>query len=412
MCTCLLSNPLARFDQHRTAIDLGCGRGEWLELMREIGFDAIGIDVDEAMLAACRELGLATQTGDAIAYLKALPDESVVLVSAFHLVEHIPFASLQSLVQEALRVLTRGGLLILETPNPENIVVATTNFYLDPTHQRPIPPLLLSFLAEHYGFDRVKIVRLQEPRELTELQSPTLLDVLSGPSMDFAVVSQKRADLAEPSGVLDAAFQREYGIDLNTLVMRYDNEMSGKLSEILLRVDRAAEFEASERAAMEQLHAMKQELASYNGEKHVWSTEKSILTAQLEQLRSEYGKLESKVSAISEEREDALAEIRTLTADRAAQLDQMRSEYGMLESKVGAITEEFERARAETIILTKQLDEARSELRDRDSAMGSATDALHAEVAALTARLDAMQRSTSWKLTAPLRGLKRMVSRH
>ena len=236
--------PLGAVHEHCRGIDLGCGRGEWLELMKEIGFDVIGVDLDEMMLAACRELGLPTQAGDAIAYLQTLPDESIVLVSGFHLVEHIPFASLQALVQEALRVLKLGGLLILETPNPENIVVATNHFYLDPTHQRPIPPLLLSFLAEHYGFDKVKIVRLQEPRELAQLQSPTLLDVLSGASMDFAVVARKRTDPAEPSGVLDAAFQREYGIDLDTLAMRYDQQISGKLSEVLSRVDRTAELEA------------------------------------------------------------------------------------------------------------------------------------------------------------------------
>jgi hypothetical protein len=254
--------PLRAFREHCKAIDLGCGRGEWLELMKEIGVDAVGVDVDETMLAACRELGLPTETGDAIACLKALSDESMMVVSSFHVVEHIPFPSLQALVQDALRVLKPGGLLILETPNPENIVVATTNFYLDPTHQRPIPPLLLSFLPEYYGFDKVKTVRLQEPRPLSQLQPPTLLDVLSGASMDFAVVAQKRPDLVELSGVLDGVFEAEYGIDLDTLAMRYDEGMSAKLNEILSRTDRAAEFEARAQAATAELAQMKQEFAA------------------------------------------------------------------------------------------------------------------------------------------------------
>lgn len=122
------------------AVDLGCGRGEWLELLYEQGFEAEGVDLDDGMLAACRDLGLKVQTGDALGYLTALPDDSQAIVSGFHLVEHIPFQVLLQLVAEALRVLKPGGLLILETPNPENIIVGATNFYIDPTHHRPIPP--------------------------------------------------------------------------------------------------------------------------------------------------------------------------------------------------------------------------------------------------------------------------------
>lgn len=83
-----------------------------------------------------------------------------------HIVEHIPFEDIQTLVQEAFRVLTPAGLLILETPNPENIQVATSGFYIDPTHTRPIPSQLLSFLPEYYGFKRTKILRLQEENNL------------------------------------------------------------------------------------------------------------------------------------------------------------------------------------------------------------------------------------------------------
>ena len=88
-------------------------------------------------------------------------------------------------------MLMPGGLLILETPNPENLVVGTSHFYLDPTHQRPIPPELLSFLPEYYGFAKLKTLRLQERRELSGGKAPTLFDVLDGVSPDCAVVAQK-----------------------------------------------------------------------------------------------------------------------------------------------------------------------------------------------------------------------------
>ena len=84
-----------------------------------------------------------------------------------------------------------GGLLIMETPNPENIVVATRNFYLDPTHQRPIPPMLLAFVAEYAGFARVKTLRLQESKELVNKGDVSLQDVFAGASPDYAVVAQK-----------------------------------------------------------------------------------------------------------------------------------------------------------------------------------------------------------------------------
>ncbi|MGE9641913.1 class I SAM-dependent methyltransferase, partial [Escherichia coli] len=78
------------------------------------------------------------------------------------MVEHIGFANVQLLIEESFRVLKPGGLLILETPNPENIVVASSSFYLDPTHTQPIPNQLLAFLTEYTGFNRTKILRLQE----------------------------------------------------------------------------------------------------------------------------------------------------------------------------------------------------------------------------------------------------------
>ena len=114
--------PLFSFYTSAESVDLGCGRGEWLELMQELGFDVQGVDLDEGMLAACRERSFKVQIGDIISFLKKISDLSQVVVTGFHIAEHIPFSDLQVLVQEALRVLKPGGLLILETPNPENIV--------------------------------------------------------------------------------------------------------------------------------------------------------------------------------------------------------------------------------------------------------------------------------------------------
>jgi len=222
---------LTALHQPATAIDLGCGRGEWLELLGDIGVDAHGVDLDEGMLAACHERGLRATKADAIKTLQELPDNSATLVSAFHLVEHISFEALQILVSEALRVLKSGGLLIMETPNPENLTVGASDFYLDPSHMHPIPATLLSFVTEHAGFHRNKVVRLQESPELHTAALIGLSSVLNGASPDYGVIAQKSANAEALSG-FDEPFQAGYGISLVTLAERYDAQAESRNAEV------------------------------------------------------------------------------------------------------------------------------------------------------------------------------------
>jgi len=155
----------------------------------------------------------------------------------------------------------------METPNPENIAVATRNFYLDPTHQRPIPPQLLSFLPEYYGFARVKVLRLQESKELAENSSPTLNDVLEGASPDYAVVAQKAA----PSAVLklfDQAFDQEYGLSLSTLAGRYDAAVAvvAQQAESLARQAEAKALQAEAKALQAESKAQQAESQALQAE--------------------------------------------------------------------------------------------------------------------------------------------------
>jgi SAM-dependent methyltransferase len=204
-----------------SALDLGCGRGEWLELLQDHQLSASGIDLDDGMLSACRHQGLNVQTGDAIAHLQSLPANSLSIVSGFHIAEHLSLDDLQTLIKEALRALKPSGLLILEAPNTENLVVGTSSFYLDPTHQRPLPSALLSFLATHLGFARVKVLGVQESVPLREEHGPTsLFAVLSGVSPDYAVIAQKGGEAAVMSS-FDTVFAKEYGLTLELLANRY-----------------------------------------------------------------------------------------------------------------------------------------------------------------------------------------------
>jgi SAM-dependent methyltransferase len=254
------TDPLLQPDAPAVALDLGCGRGEWLELLGESGFDARGVDLDEGMLAACRERGLAAQHGDALAALRAQPDGSLALVSAFHLVEHLPFDLVQELITEALRALRPGGLLVMETPNPENLTVGATSFYLDPSHLHPLPPGLLGFAAEHAGFARQRIVRLQEDPQLHTGAPLGIINVLEGVSPDYAVVAQKAAD-PDTLARFDDAFSARWGITLGQLALRYEDQLAGRDAEIhhiLARVERhgtdLAQQLASAQAQAQELH--------------------------------------------------------------------------------------------------------------------------------------------------------------
>jgi SAM-dependent methyltransferase len=176
-------------------LDVGCGRGEWLALLEEQGMRAQGVDVNRVLVESCRGQGLEVVEGDAIAYLRSLPDGSLGAVTGFHLIEHLPFDGFIKLLDEAVRVLKPGGLVIFETPNPENVLVGSYRFYLDPTHRNPLPSAIVKFMAEARGLCRVEIISLhpsEEPRvEEAGLEVAVRFnDYFYGPQ-DYAVLGWK-----------------------------------------------------------------------------------------------------------------------------------------------------------------------------------------------------------------------------
>jgi O-antigen chain-terminating methyltransferase len=202
------------------SLDLGCGRGEWLLLMGEVGVDAVGVDLDDGMLSGCQALELKTFKQDALVFLKEYPSSSLDVITGFHIAEHITFGELSELFTESLRVLRPGGLLVMETPNPENLIVGTSSFYLDPTHIKPIPPMLLTFLAEYSGFSRVKLVRLNESKDILTKHHATLMEVLDGVSPDYSIIAQKYS--TEIDANLNILFEKNYGIGLGDLCNKFD----------------------------------------------------------------------------------------------------------------------------------------------------------------------------------------------
>ena len=151
-------------------VDVGCGRGEWLEVLKESGVDAYGIDLNPHFVEGCVTRGLDVRLGDAFQHLAEVPERSLAAVTAFHVAEHIPIEALVELIDLSIRALRPGGLLILETPNPDSLVVGASTFYIDPTHLRPLNPDFLAFLVGARGLADVE-VRYKHPAD-DGLQAP------------------------------------------------------------------------------------------------------------------------------------------------------------------------------------------------------------------------------------------------
>lgn len=188
-------------------LDVGCGRAEWLELLAERNIASEGLDLNEDFVKSGVGMGLAVFKADAMAHLKTQPDGAYALVSAFHVVEHLGFNNLLAFLKEAHRVVDDGGAILLETPNPANLIVGACNFYLDPTHERPIPSVLLSFAAEYSGFERVVVVPVNRGEVQNDLQ--LMPGELTGATVVNKVVSALDQNLMQAPDYAVIAFKKE-----------------------------------------------------------------------------------------------------------------------------------------------------------------------------------------------------------
>jgi O-antigen chain-terminating methyltransferase len=151
---------LPHFQDRAPVLDIGCGRGEFLEMMRDAGVEARGIDLGEESVAACRSKMLSVEKADLFAYLAGLPDRSLGGIFCSQVIEHLAPFSLPEMIRLAASKLRRDGLLALETPNPECLAIFASHFYLDPTHRRPVPPPLAAFYMEEFGLGQIEVRRL------------------------------------------------------------------------------------------------------------------------------------------------------------------------------------------------------------------------------------------------------------
>ncbi len=177
----------------REVLDIGCGRGEFLELMRAAGVAARGVDLSAESVALCRQKGLAAETADLFAYLEALPEAALDGIFCSQVVEHLAPERLPMALKLCASRLSRGGVIAIETPNPECLAIFATHFYLDPTHTRPVPAALLAFYLEEFGLGGIEVAKLAPARDSMPSLGSLPADFREAffGSLDYAIIGRK-----------------------------------------------------------------------------------------------------------------------------------------------------------------------------------------------------------------------------
>lgn len=142
------------FSAHHRVLDIGCGHGEFLQLLTQAGHDVVGVDIDPQMVDACRRQGFTVHTADAITWLSTTAEQFDAVFSS-NVIEHLTTDTVIGLLTGINRVLRPGGLVLLATPNPESVITQFHEFWRDPTHVRMYSRQLLEFMVHNAGFEAV-----------------------------------------------------------------------------------------------------------------------------------------------------------------------------------------------------------------------------------------------------------------
>jgi O-antigen chain-terminating methyltransferase len=184
---------LPYFQNCKSVLDIGCGRGEFLGLMKEAGIPAHGIDLDSASVEMCRTKGMSAELADLFEFLGNESGTPLDGIFAGQIVEHLRPEMLPQMIKLCAARLKPGGVLVVETPNPECLAIFATHFYIDPTHTKPIPPVLLAFYFEEFGLGTIETHRRFPAAEsMPEIASlPEDVQRKFFGSLDYAITGRK-----------------------------------------------------------------------------------------------------------------------------------------------------------------------------------------------------------------------------
>lgn len=182
------------FEGRSNVLDIGCGRGEFLELLKERGVNAKGVDLDEDMIAQCRSRGLCVELNDAVSYLEILPDESLDGIFIDQVVEHLTPEYLTRLLRLCYRKLGFGNYILVETVNPLSLF-SFANFYIDLTHIKPVHPETLKFLLESTGFTELETFFISPVSEEARLEKLPVFEGVSDREKAKTEIYNRNIDL-------------------------------------------------------------------------------------------------------------------------------------------------------------------------------------------------------------------------
>lgn len=149
---------LKYFAKGDTVLDIGCGRGEFIELLTENGIKAKGVDINEGFVENCKDKNLDVEKMDVVEYLESLKDETLNGIFISHVVEHLSFGELNYTIELCHKKLKQNGCIIIETPNTRTLAIFTNAFFVDPSHTKPVHPETLKFLLEGLGFRNIELL--------------------------------------------------------------------------------------------------------------------------------------------------------------------------------------------------------------------------------------------------------------
>ncbi len=177
---------LPYFSGKKSVLDIGCGRGEFLSLMKDNDINAQGVDIYEPYTDYCNMKGLKASCGDGTAFLAGL--ESVDGIFVGQVVEHLQTHEIIRLCNTAYEKLEEGGCIIIETPNPTSLAIYTHAFYIDPSHIKPVHPLTMKYYLEKAGFRNIDVIFTENSR------LPYSIPELSGGSEEFNSAMKRVSD--------------------------------------------------------------------------------------------------------------------------------------------------------------------------------------------------------------------------
>lgn len=264
-----------------SALDLGCGRGEWLSLLSQRQWQVAGIDLNANMVERCQQQGFDVFKQDALSCLKALPDQSLNLISGFHIAEHIAFDELLDIIQQAQRVLLPAGVLLLETPNPENLAVGAHTFYMDPSHRHPLPPLLLQFAAQEQGFVQVDVRRLNgAARPQNAMAFGDHIEWFLETNLDYVVLAQKQGQIPVAETLVTEALDNigeanPHHMEFYGLAREYVEQTHQRIEKVGRDYQRVAQEQQGQIATLIEQTQYLQEVASQS-EAHIKQLQETL----------------------------------------------------------------------------------------------------------------------------------------